>query len=93
MEQVKKVIENAINQIQEQRSYKISELNEELKLIDDLGFSSLDIAQLIAYLEMELNVDPFSEGAMISSINTVGNLCKVYQECLNNKEMGKAENE
>ena len=86
MEQINKVIENTIKQIQEQNSYKIPEMRSELKLIDDLGFSSLDIAQLIAHLEMELNVDPFSEGALISGINTVGNLCKIYNDCLEGKK-------
>jgi len=85
MEQVKKVINNAIQQIQEQKSYPVANLRDDLRIIDDLGFSSLDIAQLIAYLEMELNVDPYANGALISSINTVESLYKLYQSCLDKR--------
>jgi acyl carrier protein len=84
--QTKESIENAIKQILDQKSYKVPEIKEELRIIEDLGFSSLDIAQLIAYLEMELEADPFSEGALISSINTVGSLCNAYQICLDGKK-------
>jgi acyl carrier protein len=90
--EVKKGIENAIKQILDQKSYKAPEIKDELRIIEDLGFSSLDIAQLIAYLEMELGVDPFSEGALITSINTVESLCNVYQSCINNN-IGGSENE
>jgi acyl carrier protein len=90
--EVKKGIENAIKQILDQKSYKAPEIKDELRIIEDLGFSSLDIAQLIAYLEMELGVDPFSEGALITSINTVESLCNVYQSCINNN-IGGFENE
>ncbi|MCC5467064.1 acyl carrier protein [Pelosinus baikalensis] len=76
MVEVKKGIENAIKQILDQKSYKVPEIKDELRIIEDLGFSSLDIAQLIAHLEMELGADPFSEGALISSINTVGRMRK-----------------
>jgi acyl carrier protein len=86
LEQTKETIENAIQQILDQKSYKVPALKDELRIIEDLGFSSLDIAQLIAHLEMELGADPFSEGALISSINTVGSLCNVYQICLDEKK-------
>lgn len=82
MEQTKMVIENIIKEIFEQKFNRIPEIKDEFKLIDDLGFSSLDIAQLIAQLEMELGVDPFVEGASISSVRTVGSLFEVYQSSL-----------
>jgi len=91
--EVKNGIENAIKQILDQKSYKVPEIKDELRIIEDLGFSSLDIAQLIAYLEMELGIDPFSEGALISSINTVGSLCKVYQSCVDDNNIGGHGNE
>lgn len=52
----------------------------ESKIVDDLGLRSLDIAQLIAMLEIELDKEPFSEGkADLADIITVGDLCKAYQ--------------
>jgi acyl carrier protein len=79
--EIKKNIKHAIQQILDQKSYNIPEIKDELRMIEDLGFSSLDIAQLIAHLEMELGADPFSERALLSSINTVGSLYNVYQAC------------
>lgn len=86
MERTKESIESAIKQILDQKSYKVPDIKDELRIIEDLGFSSLDIAQLIAHLEMELGIDPFSEGALISSINTVGSMCNVYQSCVHGKK-------
>ena len=87
MEQTEKVIKTIIQEILEQKPYKVPEIKDELRIIEDLGFSSLDIAQLIAQLEMELDVDPFSEGALISSIRTVKSIVEVYQACLDGRIM------
>lgn len=82
MQSIQAVIEDVIRQIQEQKSFVAPAITQESRLIADLGFSSLDIAQLIAYLEMELEVDPFTQGALLSEIRTVGSLCEIYQSCL-----------
>jgi acyl carrier protein len=76
---LKKIIDETIKSIQEQQSYKVIELNDNLKIIHDLGFSSLDIAQLVATLEMETGFDPFSKGVSIKEINTLGDIYKIYQ--------------
>ncbi|MCX8131434.1 MAG: acyl carrier protein [Clostridia bacterium] len=85
MEQTEKIIKNVIQEILEQKPYKVTEIKDEQRLIEDLGFSSLDIAQLIAHLEIELDADPFSQGALISSVRTVKSLIEVYQACLDGK--------
>jgi hypothetical protein len=36
--------------------------------------------QLVAQMEMETGVDPFSQGETISSITTVGSICDIYQK-------------
>jgi acyl carrier protein len=82
MEKIRETIENAIKSIQEQQSYRKVELRDDLRLTKDLGFSSLDIAQLIALLELELEVDPFSQGFSISDIGTIGSLSNVYMQCI-----------
>ena len=76
---IKIIIEDAIINIQDQHSYKKVELKGDVTLTRDLGFSSLDVAQLIAYLEIELGVDPFSQGVSIAEINTLEGLLKVYE--------------
>jgi acyl carrier protein len=83
MENVKTVIDSAILNIQEMRAHRKINLDDDLRLTYDLGFSSLDIAQLVAQLELELGVDPFSQGVSIAEITTIGSLYRVYQTCIN----------
>ena len=51
-------------------------------LRDDLGFASLDLAQLAAALEMKLKVDPFRRNVAVTAVRTVGDLCRVYGEAV-----------
>jgi acyl carrier protein len=83
MDTIREVIDKVIKEIQAQQSYRPVELNEQLQIMNDLGFVSLDVAQLIASLEMELSVDPFSEGTPLVDVKTVGDLYQVYQSRLN----------
>lgn len=48
-------------------------------LIADLGFRSLDLAVLLARLEISLDGDPFSELVSITSVRTVGDICDAYR--------------
>jgi len=43
-----------------------------------LGLDSLDLAQLVATLEVELGVDPFATRS-IAGLRTVGDLCDAYR--------------
>ncbi len=67
-----------LRDIQEKGNKRPVELGDGLNLVHDLGFSSLDLAQLVAILEMELDFDPFSEGASIEELKTVGDVCRIY---------------
>jgi acyl carrier protein len=53
---------------------------DEQRLREDLNFGSLDLAQLVAMLEIKLGVDPFAQHTALTSIATVGDLCRVYDE-------------
>ncbi|UTX15710.1 hypothetical protein NNL12_12790 [Bacillus velezensis] len=59
--EMKQIIAQIIQDIQEQQSYRAVEAGDDVRVIEDLGFSSLDIAQLVAQMEMETGVDPFSK--------------------------------
>ena len=73
------VINQALGSIQEQQSYRAIPLESGHRVVKDLGFTSLDVAQLIAMLEMELGVDPFGDGRVsIMDVHTVGDLHRVY---------------
>lgn len=48
------------------------------RLNGDLGLRSLDLAQIVALLEMKLDADPFAELVPVTSIRTVGDIIKAY---------------
>jgi len=50
-------------------------------LRSDLGFDSLDLAQLVAGLELSLGVDPFAEQVAVARVVTLGDLCRAYEGC------------
>lgn len=52
------------------------------RLAADLGLESLDIAELVAVLELELDADPFVESASIADARSVGDLIEIYRHFL-----------
>ena len=88
METTAEVINRVLKDIQEQQGYRAVEPKQDLRVVKDMGFASLDVAQLIAMLEMELDVDPFSEGVSIMDVSTVGDLHRVYDESIRKKNAG-----
>ncbi len=80
---VKVTIENVIRAVAEERSLSLPELKDNTEIVDELGFSSLMVAALIANLEEEFGFDPFQqEDVMITDIRTIKDLCNVYASCL-----------
>ena len=53
--------------------------NQNLALVDDLGFSSMDIALLIARFDIELNKEPFAEDYAITDIRSIKDLIAAYE--------------
>jgi hypothetical protein len=51
-------------------------------LTTDLGLTSLDIARIIAVLELELGADPFASLVAITDVRTVSDLCAAYRKAL-----------
>ncbi|WP_158623297.1 hypothetical protein [Corallococcus sp. CA053C] len=58
---------------------KVPQVARENRLGPDLGLSSLDLAQLVASLEIRLKADPFQELVPITSVRTVADLCAAYE--------------
>ncbi|MDQ1812383.1 acyl carrier protein [Massilia sp. CCM 9210] len=80
---VKAEIEKVIRKIAEERSLSLPALKDDTEIVDELGFSSMMVAGLIANLEEEFGVDPFQdEDVMITDIRTIKHLCDVYVSCL-----------
>ena len=67
-----------ILQIARERNQSLTEVSLQHTLIADLGLSSLDLAELVALLEMKTGKDPFSNDVSISTVKTVGDLCRAY---------------
>jgi acyl carrier protein len=80
--EVKDVVLAVINKLAAERGLQLPAINDSTEIVDELGFTSMMVAGLIASLEEELGVDPFmDEEVMITDIRTVGDLCAVYAKC------------
>jgi acyl carrier protein len=76
---VQATIKDAIEEIMAQNA-RTGVINDTSEIVKDLGFTSLDVAELIAVLEMELEVDPFSNGVSLMDVRTYGDFCAVYEK-------------
>jgi len=80
---VRDLIGKVIRRIAEERNLRLGEFRDGTEIVDELGFSSLMVATLIANLEEEFGIDPFQdENVMITDIRTIKDLCDVYAGCL-----------
>ncbi|MBJ6760428.1 hypothetical protein JGU66_06610 [Myxococcaceae bacterium JPH2] len=83
VQEIQKLIAEHIGQILEEKATqegKSKEVGHADRLGADLGLSSLDLAQLVASLEMRLKADPFQELVPITSVRTVADLCGAYEK-------------
>jgi acyl carrier protein len=64
--------------VNEEASEPVEHLEEDQLLVDQLCLTSLKLARLVAVLEMELGVDPFSDEVPITGMRTVGDLLEAY---------------
>ena len=76
---VRETINAALQEIM-QNNARVRPVEDASEIVKDLGFSSLDVAELIAVLEMELEVDPFSDGVSLMEVRTCGDFCAVYEK-------------
>ncbi|MFK0253891.1 acyl carrier protein [Streptomyces sp. NPDC090445] len=75
-----KVIKATVLEIVNEVGGPCDRVDESQLLVDQLGLSSLHLARIVAVLELELGVDPFSEQVSITSVRTVGDLMRVYDQ-------------
>ncbi len=81
MEHLQQVIYDVVKNVALENSIEIEQVMSHHKLVDGLGFSSLDLARIVAMLELKLEVDPFARLVPITSVRTVGDLHKAYAKC------------
>lgn len=90
MENVTDVVVAVICGVVREQYPEVEEVRAEQGLVEDLGLKSLDLARIVAKLDTELGVDPFSEAVAITSIRTVGDLCEAYSQCFEAEEADEA---
>jgi acyl carrier protein len=71
----------AVGRVVREKSPDITDIRPDQMLVDDLGLRSLDLARIIAKLDMKLGVEPFVELVSVTSIRTPGDLCAAYAKC------------
>ena len=81
MERVNEAVFAAVRSVAQEKSLPLESINAHCKLVDDLGFVSLDLARIVAIIEIELDADPFASLVPVTSIRTVDDLCKAYEKC------------
>ncbi|CCD96049.1 conserved hypothetical protein [Bradyrhizobium sp. ORS 375] len=68
----------AIKQIADEQKVKLPPLTDELTL-HETGFDSLAFAILVARLEDDLGVDPFTLSEEVTFPNTIGDFIRAYE--------------
>jgi acyl carrier protein len=78
--QIESIVHGRIRAVLAERVGEIPRLSGAEKLSATLGLSSLDLAVLVAELEAELGVDPFAKLVSITSVQSVADLVRAYQQ-------------
>jgi acyl carrier protein len=90
-EQIEVTVHETIRAILQERFGKVRTLVGTEKLNATLGLSSLDLAFLVAELEVELGVDPFAKSVSITSIKSVDDLVRAYTNAVFGNQKLQAE--
>lgn len=78
--QIESIVHGRIRAVLAERVGDVALLSGADKLSATLGLTSLDLAFLVAELEAVLGVDPFAKLVSITSVRTVGDLVRAYQQ-------------
>jgi acyl carrier protein len=76
--EIAKAVRDQVSLLLDEKDLPARDLASEDRLNADLALTSLDLASLVAALEMKLKADPFQELVPITSIRTVGDLEAAY---------------
>ena len=82
MDKYDAAVHEVLNDLLDEEKSETAELHSDDRLVEDLGFSSLAMARIIAILEDQFGADPFSKSVAITSIRTVGDLAAAYRDTL-----------
>lgn len=80
-QRVNEVVYAALQRVAQERAIPTERIKAHHTLVEDIGFRSLDLARLIAIIELELDADPFASLVPVTSVRTVADLCAAYAKC------------
>ncbi|MCE5268226.1 MAG: acyl carrier protein [Planctomycetaceae bacterium] len=86
MDNLNETILAVVRGVVKEKNPELTAIRPDQLLVEDLGLRSLDLARIIAKLEVKLDVDPFAELVSITSIRTPGDLCAAYAKCFEDEE-------
>ena len=78
--EIESAVHDRIRAVLAERGDEVGRLSGSDKLNATLGLTSLDLALLVAELEAKLKVDPFAKLVSITSVRSVGDLVRAYQQ-------------
>lgn len=88
-EHIEARVKSIILDLAYQQGYSVETVQDDNSVVDDLGFSSLDVATLTAMFETEFGVNPFRENlAALTEIRTVRDVCDLYDQSINGTAKG-----
>ncbi|MGD9644332.1 MAG: acyl carrier protein [Pirellulales bacterium] len=91
MQNPEQLVQFVVRRIIEQKGETAPTIENHQRLTADLGLESLDVAKVVAVLEVELEVDPFAQLVAITDVRTVGDLCDAYRRALAGETPAEAE--
>ncbi|MBX9789163.1 MAG: hypothetical protein K2Y37_09640 [Pirellulales bacterium] len=91
MQNPEQLIHFVVRRIIEQKGQPAPTIENHQRLTADLGLESLDVAKVVAVLEVELEVDPFAQLVAITDVRTVGDLAEAYRRALAGETAATAE--
>ena len=77
------IIDRVKELVAEQLSISAKDINENSKIVEDLGADSLDVVEMLMTLEEEYGITIPDE--KIGSIKTIGQIVELIETCKNNK--------
>jgi acyl carrier protein len=76
--EISKAVRDQVALLLDEKELPARDFGPDDRLNTDLGLTSLDLASLVAALEMKLQADPFQELVPITSVRTIGDLEAAY---------------
>lgn len=77
-ESIENAIKDTIFDILQQKGLKTMQISPHSRLAEDLSFTSLDLAQFVAVMQLKSGRDPFATTVSVISIKLVIDLYRAY---------------